>query len=196
MRAFLRADPDVIMVGEMRDHETVATGIEASLTGHLVFSTLHTNSAPETITRLLDMGMDPFNFADALLGVLAQRLVRTLCPDCKEKYNPTQEEFDTLVRSYDGDFDKLGVTYNSDLVLYRPRGCARCGNTGYRGRTGIHEILVGSDPLKSLIQGRGKMEEIRGQAVEDGMTTLMQDGIRKVLLGITDLIQVRKVCIK
>jgi type II secretory ATPase GspE/PulE/Tfp pilus assembly ATPase PilB-like protein len=196
MRAFLRADPDVIMVGEMRDHETVATGIEASLTGHLVFSTLHTNSAPETITRLLDMGMDPFNFADALLGVLAQRLVRTLCSECKEKYHPGQEEFDTLVRTYDGDFDGLGISYNSDLVLYRPKGCPRCGNTGYRGRTGIHEILVGSDPLKSMIQGRAKMEEIRQQAVEDGMTTLMQDGIRKVLLGTTDLIQVRKVCIK
>jgi type II secretory ATPase GspE/PulE/Tfp pilus assembly ATPase PilB-like protein len=196
MRAFLRADPDVIMVGEMRDHETVATGIEASLTGHLVFSTLHTNSAPETITRLLDMGMDPFNFADALLGVLAQRLVRTLCSECKEKYNPTREEFDTLVRTYAGDFDALGVAYSSDMVLYKPKGCGKCGNTGYRGRTGIHEILVGSDLLKSLIQSRAKMEEIRAQAVEDGMTTLMQDGIRKVLLGMTDLIQVRKVCIK
>lgn len=196
MRSFLRADPDVIMVGEMRDHETVATGIEASLTGHLVFSTLHTNSAPETITRLLDMGMDPFNFADALLGVLAQRLVRTLCPDCKEKYHPTNEEFETLVRSYAGDFDKLGITNNADLVLYRPKGCPRCGNTGYRGRTGIHEILVGSDALKSLIQNRARMEDIRAQAVEDEMTTLMQDGIRKVFLGITDLIQVRKVCIK
>lgn len=196
MRAFLRADPDVIMVGEMRDHETVATGIEASLTGHLVFSTLHTNSAPETITRLLDMGMDPFNFADALLGVLAQRLVRTLCADCKEKYHPTNEEFETLVRSYEGGFDQLGITHNKDLVLYRPKGCARCGNTGYRGRTGIHEILVGSDALKSLIQGRARMEEIRAQAVEDGMTTLMQDGIRKVFQGTTDLIQVRKVCIK
>jgi len=196
MRAFLRADPDVIMVGEMRDHETVATGIEASLTGHLVFSTLHTNSAPETITRLLDMGMDPFNFADALLGVLAQRLVRTLCSDCKEKYHPTTDEFETLVRSYDGDFDTLGITYNSDLVLCRPKGCTRCGNTGYRGRTGLHEILVGSDALKSLVQSRARMEEIRAQAVEDGMTTLMQDGIRKVFLGVTDLIQVRKVCIK
>ena len=196
MRAFLRADPDVIMVGEMRDHETVATGIEASLTGHLVFSTLHTNSAPETITRLLDMGMDPFNFADALLGVLAQRLVRTLCSDCKEKYHPTTDEFETLVRSYDGDFDTLGITYNSDLVLCRPKGCTRCGNTGYRGRTGLHEILVGSDALKSLVQSRARMEEIRARAVEDGMTTLMQDGIRKVFLGMTDLIQVRKVCIK
>jgi type II secretory ATPase GspE/PulE/Tfp pilus assembly ATPase PilB-like protein len=196
MRAFLRADPDVIMVGEMRDHETVATGIEASLTGHLVFSTLHTNSAPETITRLLDMGMDPFNFADALLGVLAQRLVRTLCKDCKEAYNPSREEFDVLVRSYAGDFDAMGFKYNSDLVLYRPKGCPKCANTGYKGRTGIHEIIVGTDPLKSLIQGRAKMEEIRGQAMKDGMTTLMQDGIRKTLVGMTDLMQVRKVCIK
>jgi type II secretory ATPase GspE/PulE/Tfp pilus assembly ATPase PilB-like protein len=196
MRAFLRADPDVIMVGEMRDHETVSTGIEASLTGHLVFSTLHTNSAPETITRLLDMGMDPFNFADALLGVLAQRLVRTLCKDCKEAYHPSQEEFDVLVRSYAGDFDALGFKYNSDLVLYRPKGCPKCANTGYRGRTGIHEIIVGTDALKSLIQGRAKMEEIREQAINDGMTTLMQDGIRKTLVGMTDLMQVRKVCIK
>jgi type II secretory ATPase GspE/PulE/Tfp pilus assembly ATPase PilB-like protein len=196
MRSFLRADPDVIMVGEMRDHETVSTGIEASLTGHLVFSTLHTNSAPETITRLLDMGMDPFNFADALLGVLAQRLVRTLCKDCKEAYNPPNEEYDALVRSYAGDFDALGFQYNSDLVLYKPKGCAKCGNTGYKGRTGIHEIIVGTDPLKSLIQGRAKMEEIREQAIKDGMTTLMQDGIRKTLLGMTDLMQVRKVCIK
>jgi len=196
MRAFLRADPDVIMVGEMRDHETVATGIEASLTGHLVFSTLHTNSAPETITRLLDMGMDPFNFADALLGVLAQRLVRTLCKDCKERYKPSQEEYDSLVRAYDGDFDALGFPYNDDLALCRPKGCPKCGNTGYRGRTGLHEILAGTDEMKTKIQNRAIMEELRGQAIEDGMTTLMQDGIRKVLLGMTDLIQVRKVCIK
>ncbi|MDD5207525.1 MAG: GspE/PulE family protein, partial [Desulfobacterales bacterium] len=196
MRAFLRADPDVIMVGEMRDHETVSTGIEASLTGHLVFSTLHTNSAPETITRLLDMGMDPFNFADALLGILAQRLCRTLCKDCKEKYHPSREEYDGLRRGYEGDFDALGIPYNSDFVLYRPKGCPNCGNTGYRGRTGLHEILVGSETMKSLIQGRAKMEEIRSQAIKDGMTTLMQDGIRKTMLGITDLLQVRKVCIK
>ena len=196
MRAFLRADPDVIMVGEMRDHETVATAIEASLTGHLVFSTLHTNSAPETITRLLDMGMDPFNFADAILGILAQRLVRTLCKDCKEKYHPTQEEFDALRSAYEGDFDALGFEYNSDLVLYRPKGCPKCGNTGYRGRVAIHELLVGTDEMKSLIQNRARMEELRQQAIKDGMITLMQDGIRKVLLGYTDLIQVRKVCIK
>ena len=196
MRSFLRADPDVIMVGEMRDHETVSTGIEASLTGHLVFSTLHTNSAPETLIRLLDMGMDPFNFADALLGVLAQRLVRTLCKDCKEKYHPTKDEFNVLVRSYEGGFDALGVTYNADLFLYKPRGCNECGNTGYRGRTGLHEILVGTNEIKSLIQNRAKMDELRKRAIKDGMTTLMQDGIRKILLGQTDLIQVRKVCIK
>lgn len=196
MRAFLRADPDVIMVGEMRDHETVATGIEASLTGHLVFSTLHTNSAPETITRLLDMGMDPFNFADAMLGVLAQRLVRTLCKDCKEPYHPAREEYDNLVRQYGGDFEALGFPYNDDLQLYRPKGCSNCGNTGYRGRTGLHEILAGTDDMKTKVQTRAKMEELREQAVTDGMTTLMQDGIRKILLGQTDLIQVRKVCIK
>lgn len=194
MRAFLRADPDVIMVGEMRDHETVATGIEASLTGHLVFSTLHTNSASETITRLLDMGMDPFNFADALLCVLAQRLVRTLCKDCKEAYHPDREEYDSLVRAYNGDFDILGFPYTDDLKLYRPKGCPNCGNTGYRGRTGLHELLAGTDEMQTKIQVRAKMEDLREQAVKDGMTTLMQDGIRKVFLGETDLLQVRKVC--
>ncbi|MBW1772631.1 MAG: GspE/PulE family protein [Deltaproteobacteria bacterium] len=196
MRSFLRADPDVIMVGEMRDHETVSTGIEASLTGHLVFSTLHTNSAPETITRLLDMGMDPFNFADALLGVLAQRLVRTLCKDCKEAYHPDKHEHEELVRSYAGDFDVLGFPYTDDLTLYRANGCDKCNNTGYRGRTGIVELLDGTDTMKALIQGKAKMEDIRKQAVTDGMTTLMQDGIRKVFLGMTDIQQVRRVCIK
>lgn len=196
MRSFLRADPDVIMVGEMRDHETVSTGIEASLTGHLVFSTLHTNSAPETITRLLDMGMDPFNFADALLGVLAQRLVRTLCKDCKEPYHPDAEEYDSLVRAYAGRVDVLGFQYTDGLILYRAKGCEKCGNSGYRGRTGIHELLDGTDNMKSLIQGKAKMEDLREQATKDGMTTLMQDGIRKVFLGLTDIQQVRKVCIK
>ena len=196
MRAFLRADPDIIMVGEMRDHETVATGIEASLTGHLVFSTLHTNSAPETITRLLDMGMDPFNFADALLGILAQRLVRTLCRDCKESYHPDKKEYDDLIRTYAGDFDTLGFPYTDDLKLFRAKGCDRCNNTGYRGRTGIMELLNGTDDMKTLIQGRAKMEDLREQALGDGMTTLMQDGIRKIFLGQTDIQQVRRVCIK
>ncbi|OQX64613.1 MAG: pilus assembly protein [Desulfococcus sp. 4484_242] len=197
MRAFLRADPDVIMVGEMRDQETVSTGIEASLTGHLVFSTLHTNSAPETITRLLDMGMDPFNFADALLGILAQRLTRTLCKKCKEKYHPTREEFDALVRLYDGDFNALGFEFTDDFHLYRPKGCPECSNTGYRGRVGIFELLRGTDEMKLLIQNRAKIDDLRKQAVRaDGMTTLMQDGIRKVCLGLTDIRQVRRVCIR
>ncbi|MBL7218437.1 MAG: GspE/PulE family protein, partial [Desulfobacteraceae bacterium] len=196
MRAFLRADPDVIMVGEMRDQETVSTGIEASLTGHLVFSTLHTNSAPETITRLLDMGMDPFNFADALLGVLAQRLVRTLCKDCKEEYHPAREEFDALTRAYSGDFDALGFEYNDDFTLFKAKGCPKCSNTGYRGRTGIHELLEGTDEMKLLIQNKTLMEELRAQAFKDGMNSLLQDGIRKVCLGVTDFSQVRRVCIK
>ena len=124
MRSFLRADPDVIMVGEMRDHETAAIGIEASLTGHLVFSTLHTNSAPETITRLLDMNIDPFNFADALLGIMAQRLIRVLCPKCKEGYNPTPEEFEEIIEAYGYDYwPGTGITYSPELMLYRPKGC-------------------------------------------------------------------------
>ena len=196
MKAFLRADPDVIMVGEMRDHETASTGIEASLTGHLVFSTLHTNSAPETVVRLLDMGMDPFNFSDALLGVLAQRLVKTLCRHCKEKYHPEKDEFDALVRAYDGDFDALGFEYSEQFFLYRSKGCPECGSSGYLGRAAIHELLVASDKIKSLIQNRIQSEELRAQAEREGMTTLMQDGIRKVCLGLTDLVQVRKVCIR
>ena len=198
MRAFLRADPDVIMVGEMRDKETTSIGIEASLTGHLVFSTLHTNSAPESITRLLDMGMDPFNFADAILAILAQRLVRTLCKDCKIGYNPTEEEYNELVREYgEEEFKKnLDIPYSDKLTLYKPEGCDICNNTGYRGRMAIHELLVGTDEMKKLIQVQSKMEDLRDQAMTDGMTTLKQDGIAKVFGGGCDLLQVRKVCIK
>ena len=197
MRAFLRADPDVIMVGEMRDHETTQMGIEASLTGHLVFSTLHTNSAPETITRLLDMGMDPFNFADAILCILAQRLVRTLCKSCKEEYHPSRAEYDDLVREYGPeDFERvLNIPYTDDLVLYRPRGCPECNNTGYRGRMGIHELLMGTDTIKEKIQNRARMAEIRDIAIHEGMTTLKQDGIAKVFQGYCDLLEVRRVCI-
>ncbi len=198
MRAFLRADPDVIMVGEMRDKETTSIGIEASLTGHLVFSTLHTNSAPESITRLLDMGMDPFNFADAILCILAQRLVRTLCKTCKRAYHPSQEEYDELVREYgEAAFEgALNIPYTDDLKLYKPEGCDLCSNTGYRGRMGIHELLMGSDEMKKLIQLKAPMEKIREQAIVDGMTTLKQDGIDKIFQGHCDLIEVRKVCIK
>ena len=197
MRAFLRADPDVIMVGEMRDHETAATGIEASLTGHLVFSTLHTNSAPETITRLLDMDIDPFNFADALLGILAQRLARTLCKDCKEPYVPSQEEFAELMEEYGVEsWDALGIRYSTDFKLYRPKGCPKCSGSGYKGRMGVHELLVATDEIKRKIQRREPIEELRKQAQRDGMTTLLQDGIQKVIRGVTDFKQVRAVCIK
>jgi type II secretory ATPase GspE/PulE/Tfp pilus assembly ATPase PilB-like protein len=197
MRSFLRADPDIIMVGEMRDEETASTGIEASLTGHLVFSTLHTNSAAETVIRLLDMGLDPFNFADALLAVLAQRLVRRVCTDCKEEYHPEQDEFDELVHAYGPEeFVKLGVKYDSDFVLYRGKGCDSCGNTGYRGRAGIHELLTATDSMKKLIQSKARVAEMVKVAKTEGMTTLVQDGIQKALEGITDLKQVKAVAIK
>ena len=197
LRAFLRADPDVIMVGEMRDEETASIGIEASLTGHLVFSTLHTNGAVETVVRLLDMGLDSFNFADALLAVVAQRLVRCICTDCKQEYHPPQEEFDELVHAYGvDDFQKLGVKYDGNFVLYRGKGCASCSNTGYRGRSGIHELLVGTEPMKKLIQAKARVTEMVKVAKDEGMTTLVQDGILKIFDGLTDLKQVKSVAIK
>jgi len=197
MRAFLRADPDVIMVGEMRDSETANIGIEASLTGHLVFSTLHTNSAPETITRLIDMGLDPFNFADALLGILAQRLVRTICPECKESYHPSQKDFEVIVREYgESDFEKLGITFSDKFLLYRGKGCSACSRSGLKGRTALHELLEGTDEIKRFIVQKASVAELRKQAIEEGMTTLLQDGIRKVLKGDTTLEQVRRVCMK
>ena len=215
MRAFLRADPDIIMVGESRDKETVAMGIEASLTGHLVFSTLHTNSAPESITRLLDMGMDPFNFADALLGILAQRLAKKLC-DCKEAYVPDFDELrlfaaeysDELRHSqawaadYEGETDKLIASwhrqYDQDgqLRFYRHVGCDKCHNTGYKGRIGLHELLIADDGIKKLIQERARVAEIFAAAVEGGMRTLKMDGMEKIMMGLTDIKMVRSVCIK
>lgn len=197
MRSFLRADPDVIMVGEMRDEETASTGIEASLTGHLVVSTLHTNSAPETITRLLDMGLDPFNFADSLLGILAQRLARTMCKSCKEAYHPDEQEFIALMDAYGRKiFPRLGVQYNDGLMLYRPKGCKECLGTGYKGRMGLHELLVASDDIKRMIVQKKRVEEVREAAVANGMTTLLQDGIYKIFQGLLDFKQVRSVCIK
>ena len=198
MRAFLRADPDVIMVGEMRDEETASTGIEASLTGHLVFSTLHTNSAVETVIRLLDMGLDPFNFADALLAVLAQRLVKRICTECKEEYQPDDEEYTELEHAFGGKEEaaKFGIEYTNDFVLYRGKGCAHCNHSGYRGRAGIHELLVATDQMKRLISNKARVVEMLQVAKGDGMTTLVQDGILKALEGITDLKQVKAVAIK
>ncbi len=217
MRAFLRADPDVIMVGEMRDKETVSIGIEASLTGHLVFATLHTNSAPESILRLLDMGMDPFNFADALLGVLAQRLAKRLCADCRKPHVASEAEMKALLHEYSDELKhtatwqkdpaaaklalqdewlKLFANDKKQFTLYEPVGCDKCVGTGYRGRVGLHELLIGSDAVKKAIQERARVAELLAIALDEGMHTLKQDGMEKVLQGITDMHQVRAVCIK
>ncbi len=195
MRAFLRADPDVIMVGEMRDQETVKIAIEASLTGHLVFSTLHTNSAPETITRLIDMGMDPFNFADALLGIVSQRLVRTLCDKCKKSYQPSIVAYDHLKKLYGPAFDEeVNIPFTEDLQLYQAVGCEACNNTGYKGRMGLFELLVGSRSIKKSIIERAGVAKIRKQAIKEGMTTLIQEGIQSIFMGHTDPKQVIPIC--
>ncbi len=196
MRAFLRADPDVIMIGEMRDKETASIGVEASLTGHLVFSTLHTNSAPETITRLLDMGLNPLNFSDAFLGVLAQRLVRKLCSSCAKEYNPAREEFEEIVSDYGKKaFEKSGIQFDSELILKGPGSCDVCSGTGYKGRMGIHELMEGTSAIKRMIKKKASTEELFEQASKENMTTLKQDGILKVFKGITDTREVRRVCI-
>ena len=224
MKAFLRADPDIIMVGEMRDAETTGIGIEASLTGHLVFATLHTNSAPESIIRLLDMGMDPFNFSDALLGILAQRLAKRLCGKCKVAYSPSPEEMKHFLTEFceelvhtetfkrDGkaayeavykEWVKKYANEKGQFVLYRAKDikeddtrCEACGGSGYKGRVGLHELMIGTDGAKKLIQEHARVAQLVAQALEDGMRTLKQDGMEKVLQGITDMKQVRAVCIK
>ncbi|MDH4190305.1 MAG: ATPase, T2SS/T4P/T4SS family [Betaproteobacteria bacterium] len=217
MKAFLRADPDIIMVGEMRDKETTGTGIEASLTGHLVFATLHTNSAPESIIRLLDMGMDPFNFADALLGILAQRLAKRICSKCKQAYTPDAAEIKALLTEYCSELhntdafqkDPKGAVENvyrdwvknygndkGQLTLYRPVGCDTCGGSGFKGRVGLHELLIASDRMKKLIAEKARVAEMLAVCLEEGMRTLKQDGIEKTLMGVTHIKEVRAVCIK
>jgi len=216
MKAFLRADPDIIMVGEMRDKETTSTGIEASLTGHLVFATLHTNSAPESITRLLDMGMDPFNFSDALLGILAQRLAKRIC-SCKQTYTPEPAELTSFLREYCEELmatsrfkaDPKGSMeavykdwikqYGNDkgqLTFYKPVGCDKCGGSGFKGRCGLHELLIATDKLKKLIQEHARVADMLAQCLEDGMRTLKQDGMEKCLMGVTHMKEVRAVCVK
>jgi type II secretory ATPase GspE/PulE/Tfp pilus assembly ATPase PilB-like protein len=216
MRAFLRADPDIIMVGEMRDKETTSTGIEASLTGHLVFATLHTNSAPESIVRLLDMGMDPFNFSDALLGILAQRLAKRLC-SCKQPYTPESAELTSFLREYCDELmgtasfksDPKGAmeavyrdwvkAYGNDkgqLTFYKPVGCDKCGGSGFKGRCGLHELLIATDRLKKAIQEHARVAEMLAICLDEGMRTLKQDGMEKCLTGVTQLKEVRSVCIK
>lgn len=216
MKSFLRADPDIIMVGEMRDKETTSIGIEASLTGHLVFATLHTNSAPESVIRLLDMGMDPFNFSDALLGILAQRLAKRLCK-CKKPYTAGEAEIKSLLTEYceelqhidrfkdnpEAAFQEIHTDWikqygneRGEITLYKPAGCDECAGSGFSGRVALHELLTASDALKKNIQEHARVAEMLITALGDGMRTLKQDGIEKVLQGITDIHQVRVVCIK
>ena len=190
LRAFLRADPDIILIGEMRDKETAHAGIEASLTGHLVLSTLHTNSAPETITRLLDLGLDPVNFSDACVGILAQRLIRTLCKNCKEEYDATPEEEAFIRRQYGEEYiEELNLP--SPLRLHRSTGCEECGGTGYKGRTGVHELLGMTPELRGLVYKEESVSKMKEQAMNDGMRTLVQDAIYKVIKGDTDIPQVQ-----
>jgi type II secretory ATPase GspE/PulE/Tfp pilus assembly ATPase PilB-like protein len=211
MRAFLRADPDIIMVGEMRDNETASTAIEASLTGHLVLSTLHTNSAAESIVRLLDMDMDPFNFADALIGVLSQRLTKTLCTSCKKPYQPDTKELEFLATEYcrESETDGSGAdpepatvkaqikewsdnfTQKGQFTLYKAPGCLECLDTGYRGRMGVHELLITTPAIKKMILRRAPAAEIHAESIRAEMHTRKQDGIEKILMGYTDFTQIR-----
>lgn len=204
MRTFLRADPDVVMIGEMRDEETARIAVEASLTGHLVLSTLHTNSAPESITRLLEIGLDPFAFSDSLLGILGQRLVRRLCMHCREPMVLNAEQEADLATQYvqagraAGEAaDVVATRWRHDLgnargelQLYRAKGCKACDDQGYRGRMGLHELMVTDDRLRELIRHRASSADMQGAALAAGMTTLRQDGIEKALAGLTDMAEV------
>jgi general secretion pathway protein E len=182
LRAFLRQDPDVIMVGEIRDRETAEIAIQASLTGHLVMSTVHTNDAPGAITRLVDMGIEPFLVASSLVGVLAQRLVRTLCKSCKEPYVPSAEEL-----------NKIGLKAQPTDTFFRERGCASCLSTGYQGRAGIYELLLVTEQIRALVLKNVDAGTIRRAAVAAGMKTLLDDGGRRVRLGQTTAEEVLRV---
>jgi len=208
MRAFLRADPDVIMIGEMRDAETAGVAVEAALTGHLVLSTLHTNSAPETVSRLLDLGLNPFNFADSLVAVLSQRLVRTLCPACRQPVADPQAVAAELVEEYrleqagSGDADgsasmdalRERLAAGDRVALHAAKGCDECAGSGYKGRIALHELLLNDPNLRRLVQRGAAPEQIRAAAIAGGMQTLKQDGIAKVLHGLTDPREMRRAC--
>lgn len=183
LRAFLRQDPDRIMIGEMRDKETATIGIQAALTGHLVLSTLHTNDAPGAVTRLVDMGCEPFLVAASLEGVLAQRLVRTICKDCKSPYEPNEAIL-----------SQLGVSAHElgDKQFFTGAGCDTCGQTGYRGRRGLYELLNVTDPIRELITGRAPTVVLKQKAVELGMNTLREDGLRNIYIGNTTIEEVLK----
>ena len=197
LRSFLRADPDVIMIGEIRDTETAKIAVAASLSGHLVFSTLHTNSAVETVLRLVEMGMEPYLFADALLGILAQRLTRRLCVACKESYHPSKDEYLQLLNYYGSELAALHdlPPFSESLTLMRKKGCEKCYGSGYKGRIAIHEVVSAIPLLKEAIKAKAKVESLRRITLQEGMLTLKMDGVSKIFQGITDLNQVMKVCL-
>ena len=185
LRSILRQDPNIVMVGEIRDAETSDIAIRAALTGHLVLSTLHTNDAPGAVTRLLDMGIEPFLVASSILGIVAQRLVRLICPDCKQSYNPEAESPERIF---------LGISEDSEIQLFRGAGCTRCGHTGYRGRMSIHEVMsISSTPIRELINRRASSDELSEQARKEGMRTIREDGIAKALEGRTTIEEVMRV---
>jgi type II secretory ATPase GspE/PulE/Tfp pilus assembly ATPase PilB-like protein len=194
LRSFLRSDPDVIMIGEMRDRETAQTAIEASLTGHVVLSTLHTNNAPETLVRLVEMGMDPISFSEALAMVIAQRLVRMFCTKCRKNFKPDKEHFEKLKVAYGSEwFEKHGM--DTEKQAFKKRiGCKECDQIGYRGRTAIFEMLKSTDMIKKGIKEKASIEELRQMAMENGMRTLRMDAIEKVFRGVTDLDEILRVC--
>jgi type II secretory ATPase GspE/PulE/Tfp pilus assembly ATPase PilB-like protein len=212
LRSFLRADPDVIMIGEMRDAETAQIAVESAMTGHLVLSTLHTNSAAETVARVLDMGIDQFNFSDALQAVLAQRLVRRVCKECSEIVEPTGDELNALAEEFyfSGSHKKPTAAQRDQIIgrwreqfatagklqLARPHGCEKCMGTGYHGRVGVHELLSANDPeMRQLVRARASAEILQAKALARGMRTLKQDGIDKILQGLTTIQEVRAVCV-
>jgi len=182
LRSILRQDPDIIMIGEIRDQETASIAVQASITGHLVVSTLHTNSAASTITRLVDMGIEPYLIADATVGVIAQRLVRRLCPDCKRAKKADAEDLEMLMRKPE-----------EDLTIYEPCGCAKCDGTGFRGRIGVYEIMEVTPQLKHIISKGGEVEAIKAQALKDGMHTLRMSATELVLDGTTSVQEMMRV---
>ncbi len=182
LRSILRQDPDIIMVGEMRDFETAEIAIQAALTGHLVFSTLHTNDAPGAVTRMINIGVEPYLVSSSVIGILAQRLVRTICSDCKEEYTPSKEGL-----------RDIGLNEKDKIDFYRGKGCPECMNTGYKGRIGIFELMLMDDKIRNLTIAKAPLEDIKKQAQFSGMISLKEDGIGKIREGLTTVEEVLRV---
>ncbi len=185
LRSFLRQDPDVIMVGEIRDEETARIAIQAALTGHLVFSTLHTNDSPSALTRLVDMGIESYLLTSSITAILAQRLVRRICPHCKEVYEPTEFE-NRILEEHAG----------ADRPVYKGTGCPECLDTGYLGRIGVFELLTLNSKIRQMVQEKASSEDIKTEAIRNGMTTLRQDGVNRALAGDTTIAEVVRVTIE